>query len=222
METVDELTGDEGGVWRVTTVGSSHIINLIRGTITRIPGIGRSASINDVERPLRSLDACRVGEIGRWTMMSDDFLTDYYWQRTSTVQRIELLTGLELGKANTEVALQNIAASDGLYTVPEAAEMLDVSEEEVREMLAAGQLIGLTWRDELVFPGCQFGPDRDEVAAFVQPLIAAAIEFDYSLRGLTFWLYSPTTYFGGSQPVTFVDDPDILIESFRAQAGVEW
>lgn len=222
METVDELTGDEGGVWRVTTVGSSHIINLIRGTVTRIPGIGRSASINDVERPLRSLDACRVGEIGRWTMMSDDFLTDYYWQRTLTVQRIELLAGLELGKANTEVALQNIAASDGLYTVPEVAELIGASHERVRQMFAAGQLIGLMWRDELVFPGVQFGPDHDEVAAFVQPLIVAGRELDYSLRGLTFWLYSPTSYFGGDSPVNYVDESVRLVSAFRAYAGVEW
>ncbi|KQW06619.1 hypothetical protein ASC66_09155 [Leifsonia sp. Root4] len=222
METVDELTGDEGGVWRVTTLGSSHIVNLIQGTVTRLPGVGRSASINDVERPLRTLDACRVGEVGRWTMMSDDYLTDYYWHRTSTIQRIELLTGLELVKANTEIALQNIAASDGLVTVTEVAEMLHVSEEVVREMLASGHLIGLTWKDELVFPGCQFGPDRDEVAAFVQPLIAAAAEFAYSLRGLTFWLHSPTTYFGGARPVSYVDEPERLIGAFRAHAGVEW
>lgn len=222
METVDELTGDEGGVWRVTTLGSSHIVNLIQGTVTRLPGVGRSASINDVERPLRTLDACRVGEVGRWTMMSDDSLVDFFWHRTSTIQRIELLTGLELVKANTEIALQSISASDGLATVTEVAEMLHVSEEAVREMLAAGQLIGLEWKDELVFPGCQFGPDRDEVAAFVQPLIAAAVEFGYSLRSLVFWLYSPTTYFGGARPVMFVDAPEALIAAFRAQVGVEW
>lgn len=222
METVDELTGNEGGVWRVTTLGSSHIVNLMRGTVTRIPGVGRNASINDVERPLRTLDACKVGEVGRWTMVADDYLTDYFWHRTSTVQRIERLTGLELGKANTEVALQNIAASDGLYTVPEVAEMIGESDEGVRQMFTSDQLIGLVWKEELVFPGCQFGPDRDEVAAFVQPLISSAAEFDYSLRGLTFWLYSPTTYFGGARPVTFVDDPEVLVDAFRAHAGVEW
>lgn len=222
VETVDELTGDEGGIWRVTTLGSSHIVNLIEGTVTRLPGVGRSPSINDVERPLRTLDACRVGEVGRWTMMSDDYLTDYYWHRTSTIQRIERLTGLDLVKANTEIALQSIAASDGPLTMTEVAERLDVSEEAVREMLAAGQLIGLEWKDELVFPGCQFWPDRDEVAAFVQPLVAAAADFDYSLRGLVFWLYSPTTYFGGARPVSFVDAPERVVEAFRAHAGVEW
>ena len=222
METVDELTGTEGGVWRVTTLGSSHIVNLMRGTVTRIPGAGRESTFNDVERPLRTLDACKVGEVGRWTMVSDDYLTDFYWHRTSTIQRIERLTGLELGKANTEVMLQNIAASDGLNTVSQVAEMLGECDERVHQMFGADQLIGFAWKDELVFPGCQFGPDHDEVAAFVQPLIAAAAEFNYSLLTLTLWLNSPTTYFDGARPVTFVDDPEMLVAAFRAHAGVEW
>ncbi|MDY7529219.1 MULTISPECIES: hypothetical protein [unclassified Cryobacterium] len=222
METVDELTGDEGGILRVTTLGSTHIVNLMRGTITRIPGVGRSARINDVERPLRTLDACKVGEVGRWTMISDDYLTECYWHHTSTIQRIERLTGMELVKATAEVALQNIAAGDGLFTASEVAEMIGESDAPVRQMFTSGQLIGLTWKDELAFPGCQFGPDHDQVAAFVQPLIAAAAEFGYSLRGLTFWLYSPTKHFGGARPVTFIDDPEALESAFRAQVGVEW
>jgi len=222
METVDELVGNEGGVWRVTTMGSSLIVNFMRGAITCIPGVGRSASINDVERPLRTLDACKVGEVGLWTMVSHDFFTDYYWHRTSTIQRIEHVTGMELGKANTERALQNIAAGDGLFTVSGVAEMIGESEEQVRQMVASGQIIGLTWKGELVFPGCQFGPDRDEVAAFVQPLFAAAGKFEESHRGLTIWIYSPTTYFEGARPVALIDDPDVLEAAFRAQEGVEW
>lgn len=115
QQTVSELTGDEGGVWRVTTVGSSHILNLDRGTVTRIPGRGLAASINDVERPIRSIEVCRVGALGHWTMTADRFLTDFYWQRTSSIQRIERLTGMALGEANTEVAFQNIQAADGMF-----------------------------------------------------------------------------------------------------------
>ena len=222
METVHEFTGDKDGVWRVTTVGSSHIINFQRGTVTRIPGVGRDASINDLERPLRTIEVCKVGEVARWTIQSDDFFTDFYWHQTSTVQCIERLTGMELGKANTEVALQNINASDGLYAATDVAAILDVGVVTVQEMFATGQLIGLTWKEELVFPGCQFRRDQNKVAAFVKSLIAAAAELDYSLRGLTFWLYSPTTYFGGERPANYIDEPERLVEMFQAHAGVEW
>ncbi|TFD67994.1 hypothetical protein [Cryobacterium ruanii] len=113
MKTVERLSGDEDGVWRVTTVGSSYIVNLQRGIVTHLPGVGSNPTIKDLERPLRTLDACMVGEAGYWTMESDDFFTDFFGHHTITIQRIELLTGMELGKAAREVALQNINAMDG-------------------------------------------------------------------------------------------------------------
>ncbi|TFB91462.1 hypothetical protein [Cryobacterium sp. HLT2-28] len=88
-EQVNGLVGDEGGVWRVVTQGSSHILDLDAKTVKRIPGPGRPATFNDVTRPLRTLEACIVGESGRWTMISDDELTDFYWHVTSRVRRIE-------------------------------------------------------------------------------------------------------------------------------------
>ena len=86
---VTSLAGDERGVWRVVTQGSSHILDLDAKTVTRIPGPGRPATFNDVTRPLRTLEACSVGESGRWTMMSDDEMTDFYWHVTSQIRRIE-------------------------------------------------------------------------------------------------------------------------------------
>ncbi|KQW06445.1 hypothetical protein ASC66_08130 [Leifsonia sp. Root4] len=222
MDTVEELTGDEDGVWRVTTVGSCHIINFQRRTVTRIRGVGRNPSINDRERPLRSIESCKVGEVGRWTMQSDDFFTAYFWHQTSTVQRIERLTGMELGNANTEVALENINASDGLLSTADVAALLDVSVDMVQELFDSDRLLGLIWKERLVFPGCQFGPEQNEVAAFVQPLIAAAYELNYSVRSLIFWLYSPTTYFDGARPVNYTDEPERLVEAFRNGAGIEW
>ncbi|MEB0003691.1 hypothetical protein QN357_12205 [Cryobacterium sp. RTC2.1] len=44
---VTSLAGDEGGVWRVVTQGSSHILDLDAKTVTRIPGSGRPATFND-------------------------------------------------------------------------------------------------------------------------------------------------------------------------------
>ncbi|WP_091182525.1 hypothetical protein [Paramicrobacterium humi] len=88
-EVVTELTLNDRGVWRVWTHGSSHILNLDEATVTRVPGKGRSRSINDITRPLRSLDACRVGERGRWSMSSDDVMVDFYWHVSSTIRKIE-------------------------------------------------------------------------------------------------------------------------------------
>ena len=87
--TVDELTGCEGGIWRVVTRGSSHILDLNAGTVTRIPGPGRPTSFNDRTRPLRTLEACRVGNAGRWSMLSDDLMIDFYWHITSQIRRID-------------------------------------------------------------------------------------------------------------------------------------
>ncbi|TFC18608.1 hypothetical protein E3O19_04365 [Cryobacterium algoritolerans] len=86
---VEELRLDSTGVWRITTVGSTHVLDLVDGTATRIPGPEAAISVNDCCRPLRTLDRCRVGERGRWTMQSDDWSVDYYWQVTSTILRIQ-------------------------------------------------------------------------------------------------------------------------------------
>jgi hypothetical protein len=222
MKTVEELHGHEGGVWRVTTVCSSYIMNFQRGTVTRIPGIGSNITFNDFERPLRTLNACKVGETGYWTMKSDDSFADYYTQQSTSIVRIELLTGTELGKAATDVALQNINALDGLYSMDEVATILKVDEPQIRVMLATDQLIALIWRDELVFPGLQFGPDRDHVEPFVLPLVSAAANLDFSGFSLTFWLYTPTTYFAGDRPLNHLDEPERLVEAFIAHASVEW
>lgn len=84
-----ELTIEDTGVWIVHTQGSIHIFDLDNKTVTRVPGEERTSSINDCTRPLRTLDVCRVGERGRWTMISDDPMTDHYWHVTSTIRAIQ-------------------------------------------------------------------------------------------------------------------------------------
>lgn len=83
-----ELTGVEGGVWRVTTQGSAHVLDFDAMTVIRIPGPGRPATFNDVIRPLRTLEACRVGDAGRWTMYSDDESIEFFWHITSQIRSI--------------------------------------------------------------------------------------------------------------------------------------
>lgn len=94
-EQVNELTGEEGGVWRVVTRDSVHILDLDRGTGLRIPGPTASPTINDLVRPLQRLQVCKVGELGRWRFEPDNPFTDYYWQITSQVVRIERVTAGE-------------------------------------------------------------------------------------------------------------------------------
>ena len=88
---VDGLLPGSTGTWRITTAtgGSTHVVDLDAGTVTRFPGPASSPTINDCERPLRTLDACRVGEPGRWTMQTDSESVEYYWHVTSVILRIE-------------------------------------------------------------------------------------------------------------------------------------
>jgi hypothetical protein len=91
-ETRDQLTGREGGRWRViTTRGSNYVFDLNAGTVERIPGPTATATINDTRRPLRTIDRCQVGATGAWTMQAFDFMIDFYWQACSVIVRIERL-----------------------------------------------------------------------------------------------------------------------------------
>ena len=87
-----ELNGTEGGLWRVYTRDSSHIFDLDRGTVTRVPGADAPANINDGPRRLKELFTCRVGERGYWTLPGD-YLIDFRFNLTSTIQRIQKFTG---------------------------------------------------------------------------------------------------------------------------------
>ena len=95
---VSELLGDEGGAWRVITRDSRHYFDLDLGTVTRVPGTGAPPTINDQTRPLRSIDALRVGARGRWTMYTDgwDEAIDFFWASTSIVSAIEAISRDEL------------------------------------------------------------------------------------------------------------------------------
>lgn len=91
---VEQLTGEEGGQWRVHTLASHYEFDLDRMTVTRFPGPIAGPTINDCTRRIREIGECRVGRAGRWTMKSDGGyvdMVDFYWQRSSIIQRIERL-----------------------------------------------------------------------------------------------------------------------------------
>ena len=98
VETVQELTGTEGGVWQVHTRDSIHILDLDAWTVERHPGPSARADPSDAPRRLRTIVRCRVGERGHWTMKSDDFFIDYFFHYSSVIQRIHRVGTDEHGK----------------------------------------------------------------------------------------------------------------------------
>jgi hypothetical protein len=93
---IDQLTGHEGGKWRVHTDSGSHYdFDLDAMTVTRFRGPTAGPTVNDGTRPIRAIEQCRVGEAGRWTMRSGGGYLDpdFYWQVTSIIRRIERLDG---------------------------------------------------------------------------------------------------------------------------------
>jgi hypothetical protein len=105
-ESADELRLDAIGTWRVFTRDSSHLFDFVNGTVTREPGPNAPSTVNDRARPLRSIEACRLGERGRWTMHTDGWSdsVDFFWANTSVIHRIEKISGRKDLEANDEGA----------------------------------------------------------------------------------------------------------------------
>lgn len=93
MSETNELTGDEGGSWRVFTQRTIYDFDLDAGTVTRIPGPDSSRTINDDVRHLLEIKACKVGHFGYWTMRPDgaDGTIEHFWQLSTKIRRIERL-----------------------------------------------------------------------------------------------------------------------------------
>ncbi|TFC65934.1 hypothetical protein E3T25_08890 [Cryobacterium sandaracinum] len=90
----DFLWGIEGGCWLITTEDSTYRIDLDAMTIDRFrfPDPSSAPTDNGPTRPLREIVECRVGKLGYWLLNPEgpDIETvEYYWQRSSTVVRIE-------------------------------------------------------------------------------------------------------------------------------------
>jgi len=91
-----ELTLAQSGQWLVLSMRSAHFFDLDEGLVTRIPGDMAIEFITDKGRELRSLDSCRVGEVGAWTMepLPHERDIEFRWHRSSFIQRIVCVTGL--------------------------------------------------------------------------------------------------------------------------------
>ena len=98
----DLLWGIEGGCWLVTTEDSIYRMDLDAMTIDRFRFHDPSSTSTEYgparplregpTRPLREIVECKIGKLGYWLLSPEgrDIETvEYYWQRSSTVVRID-------------------------------------------------------------------------------------------------------------------------------------
>lgn len=228
---VTELTGREGGVWRVVTQGSAHILDLDAGTVTRIPGPGRPSSINDTARPLRTLDACRVGDVGRWTMRSYDVLIDFYWHVTSQIRRIERVIETPAKPRHPgerpmtfDAFWRELEGPWKMLSTEEVLHLLDLPVDEpalLHELRTRGQLLAVERGLAFEYPSFQF-TETGTVEPVVPDLIEFADEFGWTESELVVWLCSPSGYFGGDCPVGHLHETENLLRNARNVATIEW
>ncbi|MBB5633125.1 hypothetical protein BKA04_001348 [Cryobacterium mesophilum] len=87
--TATPLTGEEGGLWRVHTIGSLHSFDLDAGTVERLPGAGAAVIDFPGSHPLLEIIHCTVGAGGYWAIESDDPRFSYLAHTSSTISHIE-------------------------------------------------------------------------------------------------------------------------------------
>ena len=92
-----ELSLEQTGHWLVLSVTSAHFFDLDLRIVTRIPGDTAIEFVTDQGRELRTVDSCRVGEVGLWTMEPFPHERDleFRWHQSSFIQRIVRVVGLE-------------------------------------------------------------------------------------------------------------------------------
>ena len=88
-DTVHELRGDEAGVWEVSTEHSTHILDFDRGVSERRAGPDSLPFPGDNSRPLRTIERCRVWELGFWTFVSHNRLMEFYWHQSTEIKKIQ-------------------------------------------------------------------------------------------------------------------------------------
>ena len=78
------------GQWLVRSETSIHLFDMNTRRVGRIPGKVAPSFVTDHGRVLRTLDMCRVGECGRWTMEPPpgDYLNDFLWHTSTEILKI--------------------------------------------------------------------------------------------------------------------------------------
>lgn len=131
-----ELTGTESGCWQVFTRDSSHIFDFGAGTVTRVPGPHAWPGSNDRPHPLRTIEACKVGFRGLWTMKTDGWsdTIDYLWHSSSVIERIVRIPDADAPHEVTAADPAAIPESDRSDDTGgwRAAALNEVSDDEIR------------------------------------------------------------------------------------------
>jgi hypothetical protein len=97
-----ELTMDATGQWLALSASSAHFFDFDIPSVTRIPGAAAYDFVTDGGRILRTLDVCRVGEPGRWTMepLPDEVDLEYRWHISTPI--VVIVEVLDLDRAAPE------------------------------------------------------------------------------------------------------------------------
>ena len=91
-----ELSMKETGRWIALSQTSAHLFDLDARQVYRIPGFRAIEFVTDPGRGLRTLDICKVGERGEWTMypLEGQHLVEFAWHISTEIAKITRIDGL--------------------------------------------------------------------------------------------------------------------------------
>jgi hypothetical protein len=120
----DELTMSEVGLWVALSQTSAHLFDLDAGRVFRMPGFLAVEYLAVPGRDLRSIDVCRVGERGEWTMypLGGKHVVGLTWHLSTEITRIARVDGLfrlggdsmvsRAGESATGILVEAVALND--------------------------------------------------------------------------------------------------------------
>ncbi|GAF48819.1 helix-turn-helix domain-containing protein [Rhodococcus wratislaviensis] len=114
------------------------------------------------------------------------------------------------------------AVVEASLTRPEAAELLDVSEQAVLDRLKAGDLVGLKKGREWRLPSWQFSADSE--LGFVPGLARVSAVFAGGVVSLTEWALAPNSDLDGATPaeVLAAGHVDDVVRAARVGTAAAW
>lgn len=85
---------------------------------------------------------------------------------------------------------------------------------------AQNRIVGVPWRDELLYPGFQFAADGRPIPA-IQPALAALRSDPHTTDWqAALWFATPTSWLRGQRPLDVLDaDPDLVVEAAQREVS---
>jgi hypothetical protein len=82
------------------------------------------------------------------------------------------------------------------------------------------RIVGVTWRDELVYPGFQFTSDGRPLPAMQAALAALRSDPHTTDWQTALWFSTPTSWLGGKRPIDLLNAvPDLVTEAARREVS---